>query len=45
MEDELKNYMTEVNREKYTMTCSCLNKEGKSVKATLNSVTGQITIE
>ena len=45
MEDELKNYMTEIYREKYTLKCSCLNKEGNSVKATLNSVTGQITIE
>lgn len=48
IDQEIKRYMNtsmKIFNQTYTMACTCLNKEGKSVKALANSVTGQIILE
>lgn len=48
IEEEMKNetlLASKMYLQKYTMTCNCLNKGGKSVKVFANTVTGQITFE
>lgn len=43
--NKLEVVLKENKEKKYTMKCNCVNKTGKSVHASLNSINGQIEIE
>ena len=48
IEQEMNTY-TQINaiqyRQNFTLSCNCLNKKGKLIKSSSNSITGQTTIE